>query len=292
MNERPLVITHGNCIDGFCAVWVMAQALGEETIFFHALYGAPPPAPEILAGRDVYMVDFSYPRPVIRGIAEVAASLTIFDHHKTAADELIGLEEELHAEGLEGVRIVFDLERSGAGIAWDEMHPDDKTRPWLVDYVEDRDLWRFKLGASEAVNAYIGTIPHELEAWTKLDRLRLDQAVPRGEGVVSYLNEYSRVVLTDSRRVSFQGHLALIVNAHYKSCSELLNYALKHHPDVEVAISWYRRGDGLYQYSLRSREGGPKVNALAKIYDGGGHDRSAGFVAQGELDFGREDAKD
>ena len=289
MNLAPLVIYHGECTDGFCGAWVMLKALGSKTIFFHALYDKPPPAPEILVGRDVYMVDMSYPREVMRGIASIAQSLTVFDHHTDAIDELAGLEEELLRSWPEmGVRIVFDLERSGAAIAWDEMNPEPPPliRPWLVDYVEDRDLWRFRLPGSKRVNAYIGTVPHELEAWQKLAETPFSDVLSRGVGAESYIQEYCRCALKDGHLIDFQGHSAIVFNAHGHSRSELLSHALDHREDVEVAILWWLRGDGVYHYSLRSREGGPKVNKLAQIYGGGGHERSAAFVAHRELEFG------
>lgn len=282
--DRPLVITHGNCIDGFCAAWIMAGVLGPDTIFFNALYGAPPPAPELVAGRVVYMVDFSYPREEMRAIAEMAKNLTVFDHHETAVDNLIGLQDELNKKGLD-VRIVFDMKRSGAGIAWDEMLP-DHLRPWLVNYVEDRDLWRWKFRKSEEVNAYIGTVPHEMHSWETLHKTDIVDAMKLGEGILAYIREYSRCVLRDARRVNFLGHPAVVVNAHYKSISEVLHYALEYTEDAEVAVGWYRRADGNYQYSLRSRKpDGPKVNELAREYGGGGHPNSAGFLVVEELIF-------
>ena len=55
----PLIIYHDNCADGFGAAWTVRQALGGENVDFHAgHYGKPAPDVE---GRDVIIVDFSYP---------------------------------------------------------------------------------------------------------------------------------------------------------------------------------------------------------------------------------------
>ncbi|HEY6554426.1 MAG TPA: phosphohydrolase, partial [Vicinamibacteria bacterium] len=41
-------------------------------------------------------------------------------------------------------------------------------------------------------------------------------------------------------------------------------------------VGWWRRADGLFQYSLRSR-GEFDVSAVAMGYGGGGHRNAAGF---------------
>ena len=86
----PLVIYHANCWDGFCAAWVARKALGEIEPF-PAYYGAKPPN---VAGREVYILDFSYKRPVMREILASARSVVVLDHHKTAEVELDGIVDE------------------------------------------------------------------------------------------------------------------------------------------------------------------------------------------------------
>lgn len=51
----------------------------------------------------------------------------------------------------------FDLDRSGAAIAWDEFNIDIPMPEW-IRYVEDRDLWRWGLPGSEAVNEALGSL--------------------------------------------------------------------------------------------------------------------------------------
>jgi len=61
MSDRPLVIYHGACRDGFCAAWCVWRRMpGAE--FVPAMYGNPPPDVD---GRDVVIVDFSYDRALM-----------------------------------------------------------------------------------------------------------------------------------------------------------------------------------------------------------------------------------
>lgn len=278
-------IYHGNCPDGFTSAWVLRQALGTDTVFFAATYGKPPPDVEVYRGRNVYIADFSYDRETMKQIAKQALSLTVFDHHKSAKDALEGLREELDGEGYNNARIVFDMGRSGARITWDEMftgHP----APWLVLYVEDRDIWKWMLRDSKTINAYIGTVELTFENWDALARMDVQKEIlERGRGADGYLQEYCRCVAAHAQPGVFEGYAVAVVNATYKGISDTLNYILDREPGIEVAIGWFVRGDGLYQYSLRSRDDGPLVNQLALKYGGGGHDHAAGFTADHLLAF-------
>lgn len=86
---KTLCIYHANCADGFGAAWVVRQALGAENVEFHAgHYGKPAPDVE---GRDVIIVDFSYPYELLVLLGHQARSILIIDHHKTAAEALAQL---------------------------------------------------------------------------------------------------------------------------------------------------------------------------------------------------------
>jgi len=72
MGSNPLVIYHGNCYDGFTAAWVFWRAFGGKAELFAARYGDPPPSVE---GREVYVVDFSYPSATMLEMKDAADAL-------------------------------------------------------------------------------------------------------------------------------------------------------------------------------------------------------------------------
>lgn len=264
--SQLLVLYHAACRDGFCAAWCV-QRRYPHAEFVACQYGAP--VPEVI-GRDVVMVDFSYPRPLLDQIADDAASLLILDHHKTAEESLRGFVAPTGSS----VEIHFDMERSGAGMAWDHFHP-GQPRPWIVDYVEDRDLWRHKLPNGPAVNAFISTIPFEFEAWYKASRVPLERAAELGEVVEDKIRQYVREVAKNARRVTFEGHEVPLVNAPQVDISELGSFLAN---GEAFAVGWWQRADGVFQYSLRSREPSDiDVSEIAKRHGGGGHRRAAGF---------------
>lgn len=167
--SKVLCIFHANCADGLGAAWAVHRALGDEVEFVTAKYGervvgfrgSLPIAeglPECIIGRDILIVDFSYPLPVLRAMAAEARSVLVLDHHKTAQEDLKTLHEPpsswnlcqdyLRAKSMKkptNLAAIFDLNRSGSGITWDYIHP-NTPRPRIIDLIEDRDLWRFKYG--------------------------------------------------------------------------------------------------------------------------------------------------
>lgn len=275
-----LVIYHGGCRDGWASAWVLHKVM-PDAVYYAGHYGQPPPF-DLISGKDVYIVDFSYKRAALIDVAQRARSLVVLDHHKTAMDELSGL-----ADGsvlpVDELSVHFNMDKSGVGMAWDHFFP-ETPRPWLVDYVEDRDLWLKGLPFSDAANAYISTIEFDFDEWDKLEQMSLEEAVVLGRPVVAKTQQYVREVLKNAMRVNFCGYVVPIVNAPQVDISELLHELakrpFKETLDIaeppEFAMGWWQRSDGRFQYSLRSI-GDFDVSKLAKDYDGGGHKNAAGF---------------
>ncbi len=169
---KALCIYHGNCQDGFGAAWAVRHALGDDVEFFPGVYQDAPPD---VTGRDVVLVDFSYKRAVLAAMGNSARLLLVLDHHKSAADDLAGfpalppeIEIWTSANQYSGLPFVlFDMERSGAGMAWDYFHA-HLPRPILIDHIEDRDLWRFRHDKTRAISAALFSHPYDFELWDQL----------------------------------------------------------------------------------------------------------------------------
>ena len=261
--KKRLVIYHGHCLDGFTAAWAARQSpLWRDAEFFAASYQEPPPD---VSDLFVLVVDFSYPRDVMLAMEKSAAGLSVLDHHKTAKEALDGLPFA-----------TFDMNRSGAGITWDVLHP-GKERPWLVSYVEDRDIWRWALPQSREVNAWVGACRRDsFDDWDRLSATPLPKVVEKGEAVLAYIDRYVSEMAEQARTVEVAGTKVPMVNAPYICISELVGKLAESAP---FAVGWFQRSDGLYAYSLRSR--GPEgvdVSEIAKRHGGGGHRNSAGFT--------------
>lgn len=261
------VVYHAQCRDGFAAAWAM-RTIYPEAVYIAANYGRKPEGYPY-SGQDVIFVDFSLPREEMIEIAEACATLRVLDHHKTAEEALTDFPR------FDGrVMVLFDMERSGAGLAWDQYHVFGE-RPWFIDYVEDRDLWRFKLPDSKAINAYLGTRQFAFEEWDALMKPgALDVALEAGQVVERKTHAYVTEVCKNARPFFH----AIAVNAPQVDISEVLAELLEIHPEAKYSIGWWQRADGRFQYGLRSRPGSDvDVSELAKTLGGGGHKHAAGF---------------
>jgi len=294
---RPLCIYHANCADGFGAAWIVRRRFmrDENPIEFQpCVHGQDPPD---MTGRDVIMVDFSFRRPVLERAAGTARSILILDHHKTAQEDLAGIaapdgdwrhhveavslwEAQDHIEGkLPFVRAAFDMERSGAGLAWDYFFPQEK-RPRLIDHIEDFDLCRFALPETREINGCIFSHPYDFEAWDSLvNEAQQDDlfAAMKAEGHAidrRMLKDIAEILGVATRRMVIGGVSVPVVNLPYTMASEAASKLAEEEP---FAAAYFDRADARV-FSLRSRrDGGMDVSAIAETYGGGGHRNAAGF---------------
>lgn len=270
-----LIIYHANCRDGFTAAWVAHTYFkhrGQEVRLYPAYYGSEPPD---VVGRDVYVLDFSYPREDVLDMIDKARYFRLLDHHQTVEEALRGLAEP---------EVLVDTRRSGARLAWDHFYPLDPSAfsygSQLVNYVQDRDLWRWELPHSEEINAAIGSCEMTLENWDDLA-----SQLASGAGTRDLIYEGSIVLRVQNQQADRAANLSRVarigddevpvVNAT-AFISETAHAMLQHYPDHPYVAVWYATRSKGYAYSLRSRPGFD-VSEVAKRYGGGGHPQASGF---------------
>jgi hypothetical protein len=256
-----LCIYHGNCADGFGAAWAVRQAVPEAE-FFAATYQAPPPD---VTGKHVVMVDFSYKRPVLLDMASKAESILILDHHKSAVEDLVDLPTNVTA--------IFDMERSGAMMAWQHYFPDDPP-PRLIEHIQDRDLWRFALPGTREIQANVFSYPYDFGVWDRL--MASDVELLRGEGAAierKHHKDIAELVRVTKRRMVIAGFDVPVANLPYTLSSDAGHLMAQDEP---FAACYWDVPDGRV-FSLRSSDAGQDVSAVAKTYGGGGHRNASGF---------------
>lgn len=268
-----LVIYHANCYDGFTAAWIARQAMPDCELF-EGRFGEPAPSADKVFMREVYVLDFSYPRTEME-LLNVAVGhtgrLTVLDHHKTA---------EANCKGLDFCE--FDMERSGCGMTWGRFFPDAPPPEW-IRCVEDRDLWRFSLPDTKNVHAYIASLPMTMDNWDLLDGLSIESIADRGEVVRGYIETYIGKAVKEARvvdvQMGFLHHQVAVLNVPYQNASETADAILEKFPDVDYSMTYFQRADGNWQYSLRSRSDFD-VSKIAVARGGGGHAQAAGFETE------------
>lgn len=323
-NNKPLVLYHGHCMDGFTAAWCAyryfkSEGIEAQPVNYNDTDETRNSLIERAKDRLVFILDFSYPIDVLQRFMESARSISLVDHHKTARDDMRAWLYEGVPEGRDvivsrfekhNLTVQFDMERSGAGMASDLFFGRDN-RSWLVDYVEDRDIWTWKLPDSRLINAFLIHQKPSFERWDELAEMDLSVAAEAGRIAKTIIDDYIDGAMHSARICEFVvGHdgktiLAPVINSLYWHTSEICEklastpmrlvkgYSVQeaieaYEPGTEgsveqapFAASWYVAQDGLVRYSFRSRDTPDgeafDVSALAKMYGGGGHHRAAGL---------------
>ena len=267
---KTYIIYHDNCSDGFCAAWVARKAYPDAE-FLPYWYGKK--IPSNLEGSRVFVLDFSFPRQDIEVLLS-KTDLTLLDHHKTALENLSGLDPS---------RIILDMNKSGGRLTWDYFFP-GKPAPWLVDYTEDRDLWKFTLQESRAVSAGIKSYPYDFvlwDSWTAGDNYDLGWKMLAQEGrpILRYQDEIIKTAVANAVEFELADYKILAVNSTVL-VSEIAGELAKGRPFGAV---YFVRADSKTQWSLRSDENGVDVSEIAKAYGGGGHKHAAGFELEQKM---------
>jgi oligoribonuclease NrnB/cAMP/cGMP phosphodiesterase (DHH superfamily) len=277
---KPLCIYHGACDDGFAAAWCVRKALGDEVEFYPGVYQKDPPPH---AGRDVLFVDFSYKRPVLDEMAKSAASILILDHHKTAQEDLADIEVApsyidwrdaalIHGAGV-NMFALFDMNRSGAALAWDYFIGGD--RPEFIEYIQDRDLWRKALPGGDEFTIALRSYQQDFLIWDKLVDSGAQSLIAEGGAIQRYYRLRIEELKHSAYRAELGGASCFISNAPYFAASEVAGELCD--CGADFGACYFEVEKRRFQYSLRSR-GDFDVSAIARQFGGGGHKNAAGFT--------------
>lgn len=262
---KTYVLYHANCPDGFTSAWVAHKKLGDEAEYIPVSYGNPPP--EMESRSEVYILDFSYPRDVLIDLDQAHNLVQVEDHHKTAQADLEGL-DFCH----------FDMDHSGAYLAW-QYFDGPPSSLGLVQYIEDRDLWKFELPHSRKISAWIGSWPFTFQDWDRLSfqlDINFPDCVNQGTAILRAKEQAVEAMCRHAKIINIFGYKVPAANAtvYFSEVGERL---CELHPEAPFAAYWRDRNDNQQQWGLRSKNGFD-VSAVARAFGGGGHAAAAGFV--------------
>lgn len=262
--KNIVILYHKDCSDGFGGAWAAWKKFGNQASYISLRHQEP-----VLRGlnnKKIFMIDFTYPIEIMEKLIRDNELVTSIDHHETAEKAVKLTENHL-----------FSLKHSGAVLAWNYFHP-RKAVPRILKYVEDMDLWKFKIPYTKEILAHQNLFDFNFKLWDKfaqdLENNRKRAAfVHKGKFILFYENRLIKQLVNErAELIEFEGYRILAVNSpnFHSQIGNLL--AIKKPP---FGIVW-REQEGVWVISLR---GIGKVNLgkLAKKYGGGGHYNAAAF---------------
>lgn len=308
---KPLVMYHADCADGFGAAFAAWAALHNEAEYLPVRYGEDLPL-EAVSGRTVYVLDFSFAKPAMDVLFNVASRVCWLDHHKTAFEMWCpGETERWMSDPIANKHhITLDNSKSGAYLAWEFFHPGAEV-PRFIKHIDDYDRWQFKIeGTKEFNKALWSYAPWSFEQWAEwfydceagFNHTYWDEFYAEGGAILRAHDQNVRGVVKNASRPcaivptvinSVDSYKAPWVwwhddengdtcgaNGLAANCPPHLTSDVGHELATQsgtYGLCWYLPKDGLKAYcSLRSN-GDYDVSAIAKVFGGGGHRNAAGF---------------
>ncbi len=285
-----IVIYHANCPDGLAGAWCFYRDNPERE--FCGLQAGGNWEDCVPPGKlgNVIMVDVSGTHEQVLKLRENSQSLIILDHHKSAMRELENLDFA-----------IFDMERSGAQIAWDYLYPNQE-RPWFIEAIGDRDLYKWEIPNSKKLCEFmdfagVTSGPDLLQIFKKMTRL---------SQIPVQSKEYSQMIEKGSFLVEFQKHNVERICSTAKSAilttnegKQLPCYLLacdtKYVSDVGDTL--LKNGDYplvcMYRYSFENRAWYISARSTESVdlsllmkqvgTTGGGHPRAGGCTIPGDI---------
>jgi len=274
------IIAHKNCMDGLAAAAIVKRSRESNDLACEVIFCNYGEENKLIMHKTyelsdtIYFVDFSIDREDLLVLASQAFEVVVLDHHKTAEEKLAGIEEE--ADG--NLEVVFDMNRSGATIAYDYFQPGYPR--FFFEYVEDRDLWKFELDMSKEVNEALRllVVPNNIDSfWEAINNGHDEGTVyalkNTGSILVQKMDAMVMGKITKVRPLTLQGQEFMAINAT-ENISELGNTICTTYN--KPALMYFITEDGDVVLSMRSMDGLPAVSSVATALGGGGHKQASG----------------
>ena len=286
-NPKPLIIYHDNCADGFGAAWAAWFKFHDNADYFPMNYNDKRVElhdghlnfPVSLAGRDVFILDFSFKPEIMGAMLKVANHVTWIDHHKTAFEDY-NFDPTMRHEATDpelNWTYVLDPNHSGCVLAWRHFNP-GFVMPIGLDYIEDRDLWKWCMPKTRDFATGLRSEPFSFERFNRVMWLP-DIAIDVGQSMNKLFDQQladvtKRPMPVDLYDVDDVMHGGLCVNCTPNFSSEAGNILAKQ--SETFGMTWVLSNDGHVHVSLRS-VGEFDVSKIARNYGGGGHRNASGF---------------
>lgn len=269
------------CPDGLASAWVAQKVYPDAELigWEHQRMDIPP----VEAGDRLIIVDFAFTKEILQNWADKGCEVIVIDHHKSAEKML---------SGFAGGILRFDMAKCGAMLCW-EYFLSDQPAPVFLHYVQDQDLWEWKLPHSEAVREAFAVLWRSFALFDKLEPMNqqelLSFMLPIGQ---PRLEVKQRKIEAIAKR-HFWGYVdkylvpVICLRAGEERWgSDVCAWLYKRYPQAPFTVCYHPERMAHWfgsrvpiAWSLRSDKDGGNfdVSQIAISFGGGGHRNAAGF---------------
>ena len=280
------IIYHDHCMDGFGAAFIAArffETMDQDYVLIPHSYGGNLDFTACIQKEDtVFILDYSFEPIVIEKLCSLAKEVVWLDHHKTAIDKWVAAnQDEFILSRVKNLKVVLDNTRSGTGITFDWFYS-NTVRPMWVNWIEDRDLWKFQYGvASKQFHAAMSSYEKTVSQWHNLlvlgTETDYEQLLCEGEAILRAHNQRVMEIANGCAvPIVIDGQKGFVANCSGYYASDV-GHELAERSGT-FGATWYQNESGDIKWSLRAASNNKvDVAEIASKFGGGGHRSAAGF---------------
>lgn len=279
------VIYNGSKIDSFLAAFIVWRSkclqhheVNPKLEFFNAERGA---VPSVLKQCQMLCLGFTYKRQTLDYLSSVMSNIVIADNYDFDSN---GTNKHVKIESKSRSNVSYvDLDNhSSSYVVWSALYPETPA-PLLVEYVQDRELFSFKLKNTREVISYISSYPLDFGIWNELFSENIETIIRDGSVIRRYNAEICKNTVKGAYRVNFMGYNNVpVLNCPRFLMSEALSYMIHNNP---IVIGYYDKLNKRH-FSLRSSsKSNIDVLKIAQKFGGGGHKTASGFTVDLKSSF-------
>jgi len=268
-----IVIFYDRDPDGIAAAITVARHYTGKSIAYHpAIRYQGPNMDDIGPNTIVFIVDFCYKKKFMEPLCKTAEQVIVLDHHGESTDN------DLEGFSADNLTVVNDNKHAACVVAWSFMNFEDANNaPSILQFIQDMDLWTWKLPNSKIVSAFLDSVEPSIEAyWPFLTgEMSLEDVLVQGEAILAYKNKTMDILEKQAVLMEIAGYKVPAVNCSDPSIVSYLGNRLSQ--GYPFAATYYRQPNLKWKFSIRSVANGLNVRKIAERFGGGGHERASGF---------------
>lgn len=262
-----IIVLYHDDLDGFGSAWVAWKKFGDKADYFAVDFDKPMIAG--LKNKEIYILDFCYSEKEMKALLKNNKKVVVIDHHITRGDIFKLLKE-----------YVWDIKHAGCVLTWQYFYSGKKI-PKMIKYIEDLDMWSFKLKNTREITLFLESLPRDFKLWNKIilgmeNKKSFSEYLKKGMVMADFVDKVIHILALNAENAFFEGKKVSVVNSPIFN-SELGNYLLKKKKNPIVLIWSLKNGE--IRVSLRSQKE-VDVSKIAQKYGGGGHKQAAGFYLE------------
>ncbi len=267
--KKTIIIYHADCIDGTTAAAIALRKF-PDAHFFPLSHSHTDEAVksilDVAHDATIFILDCAL---IVDELLAAGHSVTVLDHHETAREEM-----QKRAASESRLTYIFDIEKSGASLAWTYFFPAEQM-PRMVQYVEDADLWRWQYGdAARDTMSYLSMLRDDPVRMLDALTTEIDVIIEKGHTLSEYADREIQEqvsILPNEMKIDAYRVPAYNITVYTSASGNILS-----EQQGSVVALYTIKGPNV-RISFRSKEGQtPTARMVAEILGGGGHDHASG----------------